>query len=60
MGYLVDSNVFIDYVSERFSESQLQLLDAIFDDALNVSIITKMKYWDSTFPQVRNAECLSF
>ena len=43
MAYLVDSNVFIDYVSERFSEHQLQSLDAIFDDGLNISIITKIE-----------------
>lgn len=40
MGYLVDSNVLIDYVAERFTNTQLIKLDTIFDLALNVSIIT--------------------
>jgi len=40
MGYLVDSNVLIDYIAERFTNNQLIKLDAIFDVALNVSIIT--------------------
>ncbi len=43
MGYLVDSNVLIDYVAERFAEYQLEALDAIFDDSLNVSVITKIE-----------------
>lgn len=43
MGYLVDSNVLIDYVAERFKSSQLKALDLIFDDALRISIITKIE-----------------
>lgn len=43
MGYLIDSNVLIDYVAERFSESQLESLDTIFDDNLIISIITKIE-----------------
>jgi len=43
MGYLVDSNVLIDYIAERFSESELELLDTIFDDGLNISVITKIE-----------------
>ncbi len=41
MGYLLDSNVLIDYVAERFSQSQLQRLDTIVDSALVISVITK-------------------
>ncbi len=43
MGYLVDSNVLIDYVAERFKKDQLKSLDAIFDEAIRVSIITKIE-----------------
>jgi len=43
MGYLVDSNVLIDYVAERFKSNQLKALDLIFDEALKVSVITKIE-----------------
>ena len=43
MGYLVDSNVLIDYVAERFKSHQLKALDLIFDDNLRISIITKIE-----------------
>jgi predicted nucleic acid-binding protein len=43
MGYLVDSNVLIDYVAERFQSNQLKALDLIFDDALRISVITKIE-----------------
>ncbi len=43
MGYLVDSNVLIDYVAERFTQDQLKILDTIFDESLKVSVITKIE-----------------
>lgn len=43
MGYLVDSIVLIDYAAERFTSEQLLQLDAIFDQELNVSVITEME-----------------
>jgi len=43
MGYLIDSNVFIDYVAERFKENQLKALDLIFDDEIKISVITKIE-----------------
>lgn len=43
MEYLIDSNVLIDYVSERFSDIQLQRLDNIFDTSFSISIITKIE-----------------
>lgn len=43
MGYLVDSNVLIDYVAERFKKNQLKSLDLIFDEALRLSVITKIE-----------------
>jgi predicted nucleic acid-binding protein len=43
MGYLVDSNVLIDYVAERFKKHQLKALDLIFDESLTISIITKIE-----------------
>lgn len=43
MGYLVDSNVLIDYVAERFKNNQLKALDLIFDESLRVSVITKIE-----------------
>jgi predicted nucleic acid-binding protein len=43
MGYLIDSNVLIDYVAERFTNNQLKALDLIFDEALRISVITKIE-----------------
>ena len=43
MGYLVDSNVLIDYVADRFNKAQLKTLDLILDEALRVSVITKIE-----------------
>ena len=43
MGYLMDSNVLIDYVAERFKHNQLKVLDLIFDEKLRISIITKIE-----------------
>jgi predicted nucleic acid-binding protein len=43
MGYLVDSNVLIDYVAERFTTEQLSRLDVIFDHELNISVISKIE-----------------
>lgn len=43
MGYLIDSNVLIDYVGERFESNQLKELDTIFDQSLKISVITKIE-----------------
>ena len=43
MEYLVDSNVLIDYVAERFTPEQLSTLDALFDQQLNTSVITRIE-----------------
>ena len=43
MEYVVETNVLIDYVANRFSAVQLERLDDLFDKALNVSIITKIE-----------------
>ncbi len=43
MGYLIDSNILIDYVADRFTPSQLIRLDQIFDREFIVSIITKIE-----------------
>jgi predicted nucleic acid-binding protein len=43
MGYLVDSNVLIDYVAERFEIHQLKTLDLIFDEELCISATTKIE-----------------
>lgn len=43
MGYILDTNVVIDYVAERYLPQQLLQLDAIVDEALNISIITKIE-----------------
>ena len=42
MGCLLDSNIVIDYLAERF-KGQLIKLDAIIDAALDISIITKIE-----------------
>lgn len=43
MGFLVDSNVLIDYVAERFTPAQLSKLDDLFDQELNISVITRIE-----------------
>jgi predicted nucleic acid-binding protein len=43
VGYLVDSNVLIDYIAEHFNNNQLKTLDIIFDEALKISVITKIE-----------------
>lgn len=43
MGYLLDSNVLIDYTSNRFSSAQLKVLDNILDTDFNISVITKIE-----------------
>jgi len=43
MGYLVDSNVLIDYVAERFKTNQLKSLDLVFDEALRFQLSPKLK-----------------
>lgn len=43
MEYLIDSNVLIDYVAERFSDAQLKRLDVIFDISFSISVITKIE-----------------
>jgi predicted nucleic acid-binding protein len=43
MGYLVDSNVLIDYVADPFKSNQLKALDLIFDEALTISVMTKIE-----------------
>lgn len=43
MGYLVDSNILIDYAAERFYDNQLKALDIIFDESLKISVITKIE-----------------
>lgn len=43
MGHLVDSNVLIDYVADRFKSNQLKALDLIFDEEFSVSVMTKIE-----------------
>ena len=43
MGYLIDSNVLIDYIANRFTRQQLLQMDGIFDNELNLSVITRIE-----------------
>lgn len=43
MEYLVDSNVLIGYIFERFETKQLDELDEIFNKSFYISIITKIE-----------------
>jgi len=43
VGHLVDSNVLIDYVADRFKSNQLKALDLIFDEEFSVSVMTKIE-----------------
>jgi predicted nucleic acid-binding protein len=63
MGYLIDSNVFIDYVAERFKKNQLKALDLIFDEAIKISVITKIEvlgYNGNTDEETKMIEFLTF
>jgi predicted nucleic acid-binding protein len=60
MGYLIDSNVLIDYVAERFSPEQLAKLDNIFDADLKVSVITKIETLGFNAPGPEEKKMLEF
>jgi predicted nucleic acid-binding protein len=60
MGYLVDSNVLIDYVAERFKKNQLKSLDLIFDEALRISVITKIEILGYSGEQEEEARMIEF
>lgn len=60
MGYLIDSNVLIDYVVERFKPQQLLKLDTIFDIELNVSVITKVETLGFNAPPEEEKKMLQF
>lgn len=60
MGYLIDSNVLIDYVAERFNPQQLLKLDNIFDMELNVSVITKIETLGFNAPTHEEKKMLQF
>lgn len=60
MGYLVDSNVLIDYVTERFKKNQLKALDLIFDEALQISVITKIEILGFNGEKMKKLKCWNF
>lgn len=60
MGYLVDSNVLIDYVAERFKKDQLKALDIIFDEAIRISVITKIEILGYNGEQDEEAKMIQF
>lgn len=60
MEYLVDSNVLIDYVAQRFKPQQLIQLDVIFDVALNVSAISKIETLGFNTPIEEEKKMLQF
>ena len=60
MGFLVDSNVLIDYIAERFRPEQLLKLDAFFDAELNISIITKIETLGFNAPAAEEKKMLQF
>ncbi len=60
MGFLVDSNVLIDYIAERFMPEQLLKLDAFFDAELNISIITKIETLGFNAPAAEEKKMLQF
>jgi predicted nucleic acid-binding protein len=60
MGYLVDSNVLIDYVANRFTKGQLKALDIIFDEAVRVSVITKIELLGYNSEGAEEAKMLQF
>ena len=60
MGYLVDSNVLIDYIAERFDPERLTKLDLIFDIELNTSIIWKIEVLGFNVPEVEEVKLYNF
>lgn len=49
-GYLIDSNIIINYLSENLETAQLDYLDNLFSNVLFVSIITKMEVLGYSMP----------
>lgn len=43
MGYLIDTNVLIQYVAEQYAPDTLLKLDNIVDEAFNISVISKIE-----------------
>jgi predicted nucleic acid-binding protein len=60
MGYLVDSNVLIDYIANRFTKGQLKSLDIIFDEALRISVITKIELLGYNSDEAEEVKMLEF
>jgi predicted nucleic acid-binding protein len=50
-GYLMDSNIIINYLSENLETAQLDYLDNLFSNILFVSIITKMEVLGYSMPE---------
>lgn len=51
IGYLIDSNVIINYLSENLEAAQLDFLDDLFSNSLYVSVITEMEVLGYSMPQ---------
>ena len=51
--YLIDSNVIVNYTSEKFPEKAMSFLADVIDDIPNISVITKIetRSWRSTIMQ---------
>ena len=60
MGYLVDSNVLIDYIAERFDPEKLTKLDLIFDAELNTSVISKIEVLGFAVPEAEAVKLQNF
>ena len=60
MGYLVDSNVLIDYIAERFDPEKLTKLDLIFDVELNTSVISKIEVLGFAVPEAEAVKLHNF
>lgn len=43
MGYLIDSNVIIDYLSAKLPEKSMRFMDDIINDTPIISVITKIE-----------------
>jgi predicted nucleic acid-binding protein len=49
--YLIDSNILIDYISQKFSGNPEQKLDSIFDKEFFCSIISRLEVLGFDAPQ---------
>jgi len=60
MGYVIDSNVVIDYLSEKLPNQSLRWLDTVIDDIPTISVITRIEIIGYKHPPVTERLFIDF